>query len=95
MIAKYDGRVAPRGFSWRLADIPPQALCAGKDAGCLTAEGALLLDPTGTLQPGIPVAPPEGDAGTGMCATNSVAPRHGQHLGGHLGVCHGGAWKSP
>lgn len=82
MIAKYDGRIAPRGFSWRLEDILPQVLCAGEDAGCLTAEGARLLDPTGTLQPGIPVAPPEGDAGTGMCATNSVAPRTGNTSAG-------------
>ena len=53
----------PGGYRWRLEDILPQVLCAGEDAGCLTAEGALLLDPTGTLQPGIPVAPPEGGRG--------------------------------
>lgn len=55
----------------------PRSLIAGADAGSLTAEGAALLDPSGTLRPGIPLAPPEGDAGTGMVATNSVAPRTG------------------
>jgi sugar (pentulose or hexulose) kinase len=61
-------------------DVPsllPEVLVAGQDAGRLTAEGAALLDSTGTLQPGIPLCPPEGDAGTGMVATNSVAPRTG------------------
>ena len=53
-------------------DIFPQILLAGDNAGCLTAEGALLLDPGGNLKPGIPLCPPEGDAGTGMAATNSV-----------------------
>ena len=52
-------------------------LPAGAPAGCLTAEGAKLLDPTGTLQPGCPICPPEGDAGTGMTATNAVAVRTG------------------
>ncbi len=51
----------------------PKVLVAGEEAGILTEEGAKLLDPTGTLQAGIPVCPPEGDAGTGMAATNSVA----------------------
>ncbi len=60
-----------------LAPLLPQVLRAGEDAGHLTAEGAALLDPTGTLQPGIPLCPPEGDAGTGMVATSSVAPRTG------------------
>jgi sugar (pentulose or hexulose) kinase len=55
----------------------PKVLTAGDNAGCLRAKGAKLLDPTGTLQPGIPMCPPEGDAGTGMVATNSVAPRTG------------------
>ncbi|MDE0571918.1 FGGY-family carbohydrate kinase [Demequina sp. B12] len=55
----------------------PRVLAAGDDAGSLTAEGATLLDPTGKLQPGIPLCPPEGDAGTGMVATNAVAPRTG------------------
>lgn len=82
MVAKYNDRIAPKGFGWKLEDILPQVLTAGQDAGSLTAEGALLLDPTGTLEPGIPVAPPEGDAGTGMCATNSVAARTGNTSAG-------------
>lgn len=57
---------------WKLADLLPEPLVAGTPAGTLTEEGAKLLDPTGTLQPGITFAPPEGDAGTGMVATNSV-----------------------
>ncbi|MFJ7289134.1 xylulokinase [Curtobacterium sp. NPDC098951] len=55
----------------------PEVLVAGDDAGTLTPEGAAWLDPTGTLQPGVPLCPPEGDAGTGMVATNAVAPRTG------------------
>ncbi|HCE14449.1 MAG TPA: ATPase, partial [Clostridiales bacterium] len=62
---------------WTLREILPSVLCAGEDAGVMTAEGAKLLDPTGTLQPGALMAPPEGDAGTGMAATNSVAVRTG------------------
>ena len=60
-----------------LVKLLPTVLPAGEDAGILTVEGAKRLDPTGTLQPGIPFCPPEGDAGTGMVATNSVAPRTG------------------
>lgn len=82
MIGKYDQRLAPLGFKWRLEDILPEVLSAGEDAGALTKEGALLLDPSGTLKAGIPMAPPEGDAGTGMCATNSVAPRTGNTSAG-------------
>ena len=70
-------------------------LPAGADAGMLTAEGAKLLDPDGDLQPGIPVAPPEGDAGTGMAATNAVAPPHRQRLGRHQHLLDGGAGKAP
>ena len=62
---------------WKLADLLPEPLVAGTPAGMLTEEGAKLLDPTGTLQPGITFAPPEGDAGTGMVATNSVRVRTG------------------
>ena len=62
---------------WSLSDLLPEPLVAGTPAGTLTAEGAKLLDPTGTLQPGIVLAPPEGDAGTGMVATNSVRVRTG------------------
>ena len=62
---------------WKLVDLLPEPLVAGTPAGTLTEEGAKLLDPTGTLQPGITFAPPEGDAGTGMVATNSVRVRTG------------------
>lgn len=77
MIEKFDKLVEDRGYSWKLREIMPKVLCAGDDAGCLTEGGVKLLDPTGTLQAGIPVCPPEGDAGTGMIATNSVAKRTG------------------
>ena len=77
MLAKFDELVAPYGFPWKLRDIMPKALVAGEDAGVLTEEGAKLLDVTGKLKAGIPMCPPEGDAGTGMVATNSVAVRTG------------------
>lgn len=77
MIAQFDALVEPKGFEWNLADILPDVLVAGEKAGVLTEEGAKLLDPTGALQAGIPMCPPEGDAGTGMAATNSVARRTG------------------
>lgn len=77
MMDKFDGLVAPYGFSWKLRDIMPKALVAGEKAGCLTEEGAKLLDLSGKLKAGIPMCPPEGDAGTGMVATNSVARRTG------------------
>lgn len=66
-----------QAYSWKLKDILPEILLAGEEAGTLTAEGARLLDVSGTLEPGIPLAPPEGDAGTGMAATNSVGVRTG------------------
>ena len=69
--------LAERGLSLDLAAVLPEVLVAGADAGTLTPEGARLLDPTGTLVPGARCAPPEGDAGTGMVATNAVAPRTG------------------
>jgi len=77
MIGQFDELVAPHGYPWKLEELLPQVLSAGDDAGVLTEEGARLLDPTGTLRAGIPVCPPEGDAGTGMVATNSVAVRTG------------------
>ena len=77
MIAQFDELIAPKGFDWKLEAILPKVLCAGENAGTLTAEGAKLLDPTGILQAGIPMCPPEGDAGTGMVATNSVRVRTG------------------
>lgn len=75
MLAQFDDLVADRGFGWRLADILPAVLPAGSEAGRLTEAGALLLDPSGRLEAGVPFAPAEGDAGTGMVATNSVARR--------------------
>ncbi len=77
MVAKYDARVAPLNFPWKLKGLLPKVLSAGQDAGSLTDQGAKLLDPTGTLEPGCPLAPPEGDAGTGMAATNAVRKRTG------------------
>ena len=77
MIEKFDTLVSQEGFSWKLKDILPEILTAGEMAGTLTEEGALLLDTGGKLKAGIPVCPPEGDAGTGMTATNSVAVRTG------------------
>ena len=75
MIAQFDELVADKGFPWKLEDIMPGVLVAGEDAGVLTEEGAKLLDVSGNLEAGIPLCPPEGDAGTGMVATNAVAKR--------------------
>lgn len=77
MISRFDALVADRNYGWKLKDILPRVLPAGERAGVLTAEGARLLDPSGNLQPGVPMCPPEGDAGTGMVATNSVKVRTG------------------
>ena len=77
MVEKFDALIAPRGYSWKLRDVLPRVLVAGDDAGTLTESGAKFLDPAGDLLPGIPVAPCEGDAGTGMAATNSVRVRTG------------------
>ena len=74
---RFDRHVAGRGLGWRLRDILPQVLPAGVGAGTLTADGARRLDPTGRLAPGVPLCPPEGDAGTGMVATNALRPRSG------------------
>ena len=76
-LAKYDTIVGGLGFNWKLSEILPKVLVAGEAAGTLTSEGAAKLDPSGELQAGIPLCPPEGDAGTGMVATNSVAVRTG------------------
>ncbi len=73
----FDSLVADRQYPWKLRDILPQVRAAGQAAGALTAEGARLLDPTGVLRSGIVFCPPEGDAGTGMTATNAVAARTG------------------
>ncbi len=77
MLAQFDELVQDRGYGWSIGEVLPTVLMAGEAAGELSAEGAMLLDPSGTLQPGIPCCPPEGDAGTGMVATNSVARRTG------------------
>ena len=77
MVDKFDALVAPKGYPWKLIDILPKVLNAGENAGVLTEEGAKKLDPSGTLKAGVPVCPPEGDAGTGMVATNAVKQRTG------------------
>jgi len=77
MLEQFNGLLKAENISWKLQDILPKVLVAGDSAGVLTEEGAKLLDPTGGLQAGIPLCPPEGDAGTGMVATNSVAVRTG------------------
>ncbi len=77
MVRQFDEKIAPHGYPWRLEDILPRVLPAGEKAGVLTEEGARRLDPSGRLAAGIPLCPPEGDAGTGMAATNSVAVRTG------------------
>lgn len=77
MLSRFDSLIKEAGYSWRLRDVLPRVMCAGECAGRLTPDGALFLDSTGTLKPGIPFAPPEGDAGTGMAATNSVRPGSG------------------
>jgi sugar (pentulose or hexulose) kinase len=77
MMKLFNERLAVEGIAWKIQDILPKVLVAGDAAGVLTEEGAKLLDPTGQLKAGIPLCPPEGDAGTGMVATNSVAERTG------------------
>ncbi|MGI6240149.1 MAG: xylulokinase [Christensenellales bacterium] len=77
MLDTFDGISRGMGYPWSLRDLLPRVLPAGAHAGNLTPEGALLLDPSGALEPGCPMCPPEGDAGTGMVATNAVAPRAG------------------
>ena len=84
MVGRFDSLIEERNaqgdkaqLPWRLMDIMPKVLLAGDEAGVLTAEGAALLDKDGDLEAGIPMCPPEGDAGTGMTATNAVAVRTG------------------
>lgn len=77
MIRKFDELTEPCGYGWKLSDILPKVLSAGENAGTLTPEGAKLLDVSGNLEAGILLCPPEGDAGTGMVATNSVGVRTG------------------
>lgn len=77
MVEKFNSLIAPKGYGWKLQEIFPQVLVAGEDAGKLTEEGARKLDPSGHLKSDIPFCPPEGDAGTGMVATNAVEQRTG------------------
>lgn len=77
MVTKFDKLIEPKNLGWKILDILPEVLNAGEDAGVLTEEGAKKLDPSGTLQAGTPLCPPEGDAGTGMVATNAVRQRTG------------------
>lgn len=77
MIQKFDTLVEGEGFSWKIEEILPKVLQSGERAGMLTQEGARLLDISGNLESGILLCPPEGDAGTGMVATNSVRKRTG------------------
>ncbi|WP_123043532.1 xylulokinase [Cohnella candidum] len=77
MVKQFNERIAANGYPWQLEDILPKVYLSGESAGELTAAGAGILDPAGDLQPGIPLCPPEGDAGTGMVATNSVRKRTG------------------
>lgn len=77
MLTQFDALPAVQKYPWKLGEILPKVLTAGENAGTLTIEGAKLLDVSGNLEAGIPFCPPEGDAGTGMAATNSVAVRTG------------------
>ena len=77
MVDEFDRLISKDGYAWKLREVLPKVMVAGQEAGKLTQEGARLLDESGALQSGIVMAPPEGDAGTGMVATDSVAPRTG------------------
>lgn len=77
MIGRFDKMTADKNYPWTLSQILPKVLVAGEHAGNLTEEGSKLLDVSGSLKAGIPLCPPEGDAGTGMAATNSIAQRTG------------------
>ena len=77
MIDDFDALIDPIGYDWKLDDLLPNVLSAGESAGTLTKNGAKLIDCEGSLGDGIPFCPPEGDAGTGMVATNSISPKTG------------------
>lgn len=77
MLRKFDDKISDQRYPWKIEEILPKVLVAGEQGGILTKEGAALLDPSGTLQEGIPMCPPAGDAGTGMVATNSIKVRTG------------------
>jgi sugar (pentulose or hexulose) kinase len=84
MVAAFDNLVSSKQYPWKLRDILPEVLTAGEDAGKLTPAGAMLLDPSGELEAGCPLCPPEGDAGTGMAATNSVREKNRQCQRGYF-----------
>lgn len=77
MLDLFDALIQDKNYNWNIRNILPTVKRAGETGAYLTEEGAGFLDPSGTLQSGIPVCPPEGDAGTGMVATNAVLPRSG------------------
>jgi sugar (pentulose or hexulose) kinase len=77
MLHQFDAHVAHRGYPWKLADILPIIVPVGEPAGRLTEGGAKLFDPSGKFEAGVPLCPPEGDAGTGMVVTNAIRPRTG------------------
>ena len=77
MVSQFDNLISGKGFGWKLKEVLPEVMTAGEIAGVLTEEGAKFLDPAGLLKAGVPLCPPEGDAGTGMVATNSVKKRTG------------------
>ena len=77
MVDSFDELVSAQHYPWKLRELLPEVLVAGQPAGKLTPQGAKLIDPTGDLIPGCPLCPPEGDAGTGMVATNSIRPKTG------------------
>jgi len=77
MVTKFNDLISNKNLPWKLRDILPKVLCAGENAGYLTEAGAKTLDPTGSLKAGVPFCPPEGDAGTGMVATNAITPHTG------------------
>jgi len=77
MVEQFNNLVAEYNVPRKISDILPKVLCAGEAAGSLTEKGAKLLDPSGSLKPGVPLCPPEGDAGTGMVATNAITPHTG------------------
>ncbi|SFM14209.1 xylulokinase [Salibacterium qingdaonense] len=77
MVDQFHERIASKEYPWNLKDILPEIMNAGREAGTLTGAGVKILDQSQNLQPGIPFCPPEGDAGTGMVATNSVRKRIG------------------
>jgi len=77
MLEKFKALTHEHDLLWQVQDLLPEVLLAGDEAGILSEEGARLLDPSGQLLGGVPLCPPEGDAGTGMIATNSIGPRTG------------------